>query len=112
MASNRLDQLLSFLQESPDDSFLLFAVAKEYEGQNNLEKALNYYQKLQSQDPDYVGTYYHLGKLYERFEDYQTAFFTYKQGMAIAQKVGDQHALSELAGAKLNLGDDEDFAES
>jgi hypothetical protein len=29
--------------------------------------------------------------------------------MAVAKKIGDQHALGELAGAKLALGDDEDF---
>ena len=29
--------------------------------------------------------------------------------MEVAKQQGDQHALSELAGAKLQLGDDDDF---
>jgi hypothetical protein len=29
--------------------------------------------------------------------------------MEVAKAAGDQHALSELAGAKLFLGDDDDF---
>jgi len=108
--SSRLEQLKGFLADSPDDSFLIFAIAKEYEGLGNQEKALEHYLKLLEEDPDYIGTYYHLGKLYEQQEAFAKAFETYKVGMAIAKKAGDQHALSELAGAKLNLGDDEDFA--
>ena len=109
MASPRLEQLKNFLESSPNDSFILFAIAKEYEGLGMEEEALSYYLKLTDIDPNYVGTYYHLGKLYERQEQFAIAFKTYKTGMVVAQKAGDQHALSELAGAKLNLGDDEDF---
>ena len=109
MSNPRLDQLLAFHKESPTDSFILFALAKEYEKQSELDIALQYYQQLTKDAPDYIGTYYHLGKLYERMEQAAFAFQTYKKGMAVAQKIGDQHALGELAGAKLALGDDEDF---
>ena len=40
MADTRLKQLLSYLEATPKDSFLLFAVAKEYEGQNQLDLSL------------------------------------------------------------------------
>ena len=42
----RLEQLQQFLQNSPNDSFILFAIAKEYEGAGKLNEALNYYKKL------------------------------------------------------------------
>lgn len=109
MSTNRLQQLLSFLEKTPKDSFLLFAIAKEFEGSGRLDEALNYYLKLLRLDSDYVGTYYHLGKLYERMEDYEKAFSTYKDGIEIAKKIGDRHAHGELAEAKLILGEDEDF---
>ena len=109
MSSQRLEQLKGFLESSPNDSFILFAIAKEYEGLGLSDEALEYYLKLRKEDPDYIGTYYHLGKLYETRQALQEAFTTYKEGMAIAKTAGDQHALSELAGAKLNLGDDDDF---
>ncbi len=107
--SQRLQQLMGFLETMPNDAFILFALAKEYEGLENWEKALEYYLRLTNEQSDYVGTYYHLGKLYERLDKIPTAFQTYKAGMNVAKKAGDQHALSELAGAKLELGDDEDF---
>ena len=109
MTSDRLQQLFSFLKNSPGDSFINFAIAKEYENLGDDKNALKYYLQLVTNDANYVGTYYHLGKLYEKSEDFEKAFSTYKEGMKIAQAQGDQHAFNELAGAKLNLGDDEDF---
>jgi tetratricopeptide (TPR) repeat protein len=108
---NRLEQLQNLQKDSPNDSFLTFAIAKEYEKLGQLDEALQHYLQLVEQDPGYIGTYYHLGKLYEQKEAFTQAFSTYKTGMDVARKANDQHALSELAGAKLNLGDDEDFPE-
>jgi tetratricopeptide (TPR) repeat protein len=108
---SRLEQLFGLLKAQPNEPFLLFAVAKEYEKAKNLEKALEYYVELYDTSPDYVGTYYHLGKLYERLKDTDKAIRTYKQGMAMARMQGETHAHSELAGAAMNLADDgdEDF---
>lgn len=108
MNDRRLAQLLSMIETAPDDTFLLFALAKEYEGGGQDADALAHYLRLREVDANYVGLYYHLGKLYERIGQAGTAFETYKQGMAIAKALGDRHAYSELAGAKLNLGDDDD----
>ncbi|MGB1217920.1 MAG: tetratricopeptide repeat protein [Saprospiraceae bacterium] len=107
--SQRLELLQSMLEESPNDSFLLFALAKEYEKIKQPDDAMNAYMKLKETNPDYVGLYYHLGKLLEQKERIEEAFFTYKEGMLVAKKEGDQHSFNELAGAKLGLGDDEDF---
>lgn len=103
MTSPRLQQLFNFLKESPNDSFILFAIAKEYEKLGGMEKALEYYKKLVEVDAHYVGTYYHLGKLYEEIEQEQDALVTYQQGIEIAKALKDQHSLSELMGAKMNL---------
>lgn len=109
MSTKRLEQLLTFLKATPNEPFIWFAIAKEYEGSNDLANALEYYKKLTVEAPNYVGTYYHLGKLYEQLQEDKEAFVTYKKGMEIAKQEGDQHALAELAGAKIELGDDEDF---
>jgi tetratricopeptide (TPR) repeat protein len=107
--SDRLELLKSMLEKSPKDSFLLFAIAKEYEGLGENKAALDFFLNLKKSQPDYVGLYYHLGKLYEKNDEIEKAFFTYKNGMEVAKAAGDQHSLSELAGAKLFLGDDDDF---
>jgi tetratricopeptide (TPR) repeat protein len=106
--SKRLPYLLQLLETSPADSFVLFAVAKEYEGAGDAAKSLEFYEKLRATDPAYVGLYYHLGKLFEQKKDFEKAISTYKQGIEAARKAADFHALSELQGALLNLEDPEE----
>ena len=105
---SRLDQLFDLLKEQPNEAFLLFAIAKEYEKAKDYDKALEYYLELYDTTPQYVGTYYHLGKLYERLDNPEKALKTYKQGKIIAKSEGDMHAFSELNGAAMSLENDDD----
>jgi tetratricopeptide (TPR) repeat protein len=100
MSNSRLAQLFAFLKDAPDDPFLRFALAKEYEKQENQEQALAQYLHLVEHQSDYVGTYYHLGKWYERDGQVEQAIEAYEKGAAVARSAGDQHALAELLGAK------------
>lgn len=109
MSESRLQQLLHMLESSPGDAFLLFAIAKEYENLGEADKTLAFYQKLEADNPGYVGTYYHLGKYYEQQGMPKKAFHTYRKGMEIARGAGDEHGYHELAAAKAYLGDEEDF---
>lgn len=104
---NRFQYLQQLLQASPNDTFVLFAMAKEYEKQGDTSNALTFYQRLQAADPNYTGMYYHLGKLFESTGDYPKAIQTYKAGIAVCRNAGDRHAESELSGALLNLEDPE-----
>lgn len=105
--SQRLEHLTRLLESSPNDSFLLFALAKEHEGLHNQRDALTFYLRLLESDPGYVGLYYHLGKLYEAQQDIEKAIMTYKNGIKVSKKAGDRHAMSELSAALLDLEDPE-----
>lgn len=61
------------------------------------------FESIKAQDPDYVGVYYHLGKLYSEIEENKKALDTYKKGIEVAIRLSDLHAKSELQGALLNL---------
>jgi tetratricopeptide (TPR) repeat protein len=104
----RLEQLMKYLGDAPNDSFLLFALAKEHEGLGDIAEAFVYYNRLVTDHPKDVGTYYHLGKLYEKVENEAAAVAIYTQGMQIAQQLGERHAYGELATAK-NMISDDDF---
>ena len=101
--SERLKQLLQFHEADPKDTFILFALAKEYETHSVLDKALFYYLKLKETDSNYIGLYYHLAALYEEIGQNQTAIEHYNQGIEIGKKAGDFHSVSELQNAKVNL---------
>ena len=101
--SNRIRQLLDFLKESPNDNFLRYALAQEYVKSGDKETGYDYYFGLLNDAPEYVATYYHLGKLYESDNENNKALEIYSKGIQIATNVGDQHSLSELQSAKLEL---------
>lgn len=103
--TNRLQYLSQLLESSPNDTFVLFALAKEYENAGADEHALVFYQRLEATDSDYIGLYYHLGKLYERLQNPQEAIKTYKKGIEAGRRAQDRHSVSELQGALLNLED-------
>ncbi|HEY4323496.1 MAG TPA: tetratricopeptide repeat protein [Mucilaginibacter sp.] len=109
MQISRLEKLLEFFQNEPEDPFLKYALATEYLRLNETDKALEYYENLVNKHPEYVGTYYHLGKLYEALERKQEALNTYETGMKITKQQRDNHAFSELQAVyRLASGIDED----
>jgi tetratricopeptide (TPR) repeat protein len=109
MEMNRLEKLLEFIQNEPNDEFLKYALATEYLRLNDTEKALSYYEDLVNNHPGYSGTYYHLGKLYEALNRKQDALDIYEKGMAITKEKRDNHAFSELQAVyREAIGYDED----
>ena len=108
MSINRLERLQEFLDNEPNDPFLKYALATEYLRLNNPEKALWFFLDLVDKHTDYVGTYYHLGKLYEQMAQPKEALSIYEKGIAVAKKIKDQHALNELLGVYNSLQDELD----
>ncbi|NCD72209.1 tetratricopeptide repeat protein [Mucilaginibacter agri] len=99
MQQSRLEKLLEFIENEPNDEFLQYALATEYLRLDDKDKALNYYEGLVTNHPGYVGTYYHLGKLYEVLNRKEDAITTYQKGMEAARAARNNHALSELNSA-------------
>ena len=99
MQNTRLNKLLAFLTTDASDPFILYALATEYNSLNDTEQAFYYYLRLVDEHPSYVGTYYHLGKLYEKHGQADNAVAIYKLGMLRAREKGNMHAFSELQGA-------------
>lgn len=95
----RIEQLKIYLKETPDDSFLNYALATEYIALGQDQMALDIFKKLVEKDPKYFATYYHLGKLYERIDDEEKAIHAYEQGLEITKELGEKHAYGELRGA-------------
>ena len=112
MEISRLDKLLEFFKNEPNDEFLKYALATEYLRLNDTANALFYYEDLTTNHPNYTGTYYHLGKLYEALGRKDDAVRTYETGMAITKQKKDNHAFSELQAVyreAIGYDDDEDW---
>lgn len=97
--TDKIEQLKALLKDVPDEPFVLFALAQEYAKKGDLTVAVQYYERLAATAPDYTGTYYHLGKLYEQLGETARAISVYQKGMEITRNKNDHHALSELQSA-------------
>ncbi len=96
---NKIDFLTDCLAETPDDPFLHFALAQEYAKLGDLQAARVRYTLLLQEHPDYIATYYHLGKCLERLGLIGEAMSIYRSGIGKARAEGDFHAAAELSHA-------------
>ena len=96
---DRITQLKEFLKGSPGDSFLKHALALEYIKIGDDNTARSIFEEILTQDPSYIGSYYHLAKLLERTGDTNLAIEWYEKGMEAAKQAGEKHAYGELRSA-------------
>lgn len=101
--SSRISTLAKQVKQEPNDSFSKFALALELIKIGDSNKALALFKNIVSDDPEYIGVYYHLGKLYEESEQNILAVQCYKKGINVATKLSNNHAKAELQGALVNL---------
>lgn len=97
--SKKIKRLASFLQKNPEDSFTKFALALELLKMDEVSKARVLFESVLKQDPDYLGVYYHLGKLYEHTGRLHDASNLYRTGIELAEKQRDQRTRLELIDA-------------
>jgi Tfp pilus assembly protein PilF len=96
---DRIPKLKELLQRTPKDSFLRHALALEYIKLGDDATARELFNGILADEPAYVGSYYHLGKLLERNQETAAAIAIYEKGMEEAVKTGEKHAYGELRGA-------------
>ena len=96
---DRIEKLKEFLLSTPADAFLQHALALEYVKAGRDEDARALFMEILTREPQYTGSYYHLGRLLERTGHTEDAIRWYEKGMAACQAAGDRHAYGELRGA-------------
>ncbi|MFM7710702.1 MAG: hypothetical protein ACKO5C_07265 [Ferruginibacter sp.] len=101
----RIDHIQKMLAENGPDSFLEHALALELIKEGEEESARLQFEALLARDPDYLGSYYHLAKLYERQGFQDQAMHMYEKGITLAAQKNDRHSLQELRNALDELQD-------
>jgi Tfp pilus assembly protein PilF len=96
MENNRLIQLRAILEKEPEDSFALYALGLEYASMEDFDKARETFENLIRVDDSYLGTYYQLGKVYERLGENSLAREIYEKGILLSASLNDNHTRGEL----------------
>lgn len=91
-------QLEDLLQTDPDDVFLHYAVAKACISEGDLAAGLERFDEVLRRDPDYVPAYFQKGQALAEDDQADAARAVIEQGIAVARRVDDQHALQEMTG--------------
>ena len=100
--SDRRERLRALLAEQPGDSFLLFALAREYHNAGEFAEAAGAYADLRARDPGYVGLYYHYAAVLAALHREDEAEEVYRAGIRQAEAADEQRAAAELRGALMN----------
>ncbi len=98
MAETRLQQLIKFYEEDPQDAFNVYSLALEYY-KFDVQKSEEFFNKLLTDFPDYLPAYYHAAKLKEELGTNEIALAIYKKGMELAKKLNDPKTRQELQSA-------------
>ena len=107
MNNTRITILKQYLEDEPNEPFNLYAIATEYIHEEP-HTAMEYFEQLLEKHPDYLGTYYHAGKLYYDFNQVEKAKLVLGKGIELALQQKQNKALGELHNALNEILDDLD----
>ncbi|MCC5921303.1 MAG: tetratricopeptide repeat protein [Cyclobacteriaceae bacterium] len=99
---DKILKLIEFTKIDPKDPFAFYALALEYQKLDTIE-AQKYYDHLLEQFPNYLPTYFHAAEYFASKEQLDKAEKIYTEGIALALKLKDSHALAELKNAFQNF---------
>lgn len=100
----RRAMLEEFLAANPNDAFARYGLALECVNAGDSAGGLEHFRLLLAAHPEYVPGYFHFGQLLSKMNQRDAAKKTLADGVSVARKAGDTHALSELQAALDELG--------
>ncbi|MGH8701079.1 MAG: tetratricopeptide repeat protein [Burkholderiales bacterium] len=101
---NRIEMLAQVLTENPGDAFARYGLAMEYSKAGEVEAALAEFRKLLEAHPDYTAGYFMAAQTLARADRRDEARQMLRDGIASAERAGNQHARMEMEGMLAELG--------
>ena len=100
---DRLKMIENMLETNPKDSFLQYAAALENHKNGDINQAIKILKSIVKNDPNYLASYYQLGKFLEEKGKMEEAIEVYLAGKDVAKKQSDMKTLGELSEALMLL---------
>jgi predicted Zn-dependent protease len=93
---DKIAMLTEILAQNPGDAFARYGLAMEHANQGQTEASLAEFDRLLSTHPDYTAGYFMAAQTLEKAGRRDDAKARLGQGIASAQRTGNQHALGEM----------------
>ena len=99
-----ISELESLIARYPDKPFPRYGLAMEYKKAGRFDDAVAQFEKAMALDPNYVAAYMHCGIALREAGRVVDAKATLTRGLAVAQRIGNAHAASEISGILQEIG--------
>ena len=96
--------LEALTKQFPAKAFPRYGLAMEYKKAARYEDAIREFQHAMRLDPNYVAAWHHAGQSYVAWGKPEDAKRVYLEGIEVAKRIGNGHALSELTAELQALG--------
>ena len=93
---DRIAALRDILAANPNDAFARYALALEHSKAGEVDAAVAEFKDLVTRHPDYTNGYFMAAQALSQAERNDEACALLREGIASAQRTGNQHARNEM----------------
>jgi predicted Zn-dependent protease len=102
--SSRREKIEAMLKEEPEDQFLRYSLACEYDNEDRSDESLGLLRSLMSDQPRHVHSFLRGAQLLVKLDKIEEARAALREGIEIARQQGELHAAGEMGELLASLG--------
>ncbi len=102
--SSRREKIEAMLKDEPEDQFLRYSLACEYDNEDRADESLALFQGLIADQPPHVHAFFRGAQLLVKLDRIAEARTMLRAGIEIARQQGELHAAGEMGELLASLG--------
>ena len=102
--STRREKIEAMLQDEPQDQFLRYSLACEYDNEDRSEDSLSLFQGLIADQPPHVHAFFRGAQLLVKLDRIGEARTMLREGIEVARQQNELHAAGEMGELLASLG--------
>ena len=100
----RREKIEAMLKEEPEDQFLRYSLACEYDNEERSNESLTILRDLMADQPPHVHAYLRGAQLLVKLDRIEEARAALREGIEVARQQGELHAAGEMGELLASLG--------
>jgi len=102
--SSRREKIEAMLKEEPEDQFLRYSLATEYDNEERGDESLALLRGLMADQPPHVHSFLRGAQLLVKLDRIEDARAALREGIEVARQQGELHAAGEMGELLASLG--------